>query len=214
MKNPRDPGDPGDPGDHPGPAPLQPSGPQRPAPPTAAADPLVQPIAAVLYRDEEALTACLARLGEATSPLDFRGAPHPFDQTDYYAPEMGAGLSRVLVSFRALRPPTFLVAAKHAAGALEDALRVEGKRRVNVDVGYLDLGKLVLASWKARGHKLYLGEGVWGDLTLLYGEGRWQPLEWSFPDFRTGRYDADLHAIRERYKRRLREAQAQPGPPP
>jgi len=36
---------------------------------------------------------------------------------------------------------------------------------VNIDPGYISLGKLVLASTKDHAHRLYLGEGV-------YGEGR------------------------------------------
>lgn len=110
--------------------------------------PLVKPIAAVLYRDDTLLEQCLARLEAAFSPVDCRGAAHRFDLTDYYAPEMGSGLCRVLVSFSALRAPPFLVDARHTAAATEDAFRLEEKRRVNVDVGYLDLYKVVLASWK------------------------------------------------------------------
>ncbi len=171
--------------------------------------PLVKPIAALLYRDDSLLEQCLARLEAAFSPVDFRGAAHRFDLTDYYAPEMGSGLCRVLVSFSALRAPPFLVDARHTAAATEDAFRLEGKRRVNVDVGYLDLYKVVLASWKARGHKLYLERGVWADIVLTFAKGRFHPLPWSFPDFRAGRYDADLRTMRARYLRQLRSARPQ-----
>jgi len=169
-------------------------------------DPLVKAFAAVLYADAAALEAALARLAAVFSPLDKRGPPHPFDQTDYYAAEMGAGLQRVLVSFARLEPPGWLVPAKHAATAIEDALRVDGRRRVNLDVGYLDLGKVVLASTKGRPTKLYLAQGIWADLALAYAQGRYQPQPWSFPDFRSGRYDAELLALRTRYKAQLREA--------
>ncbi len=176
--------------------------------------PLVKPVAAVLHRDPGLLGDALAALERVFSPVDVRGPAHPFDMTDYYEAELGPGLQRTLVAFRDLRPPTFLVEAKHRASAVEDRFRRDGRRRVNVDVGYLDLHKLVLASWKARGHKLYLDRGVYADLTLLYGGGRFRPLEWSFPDFRTGRYDADLHAVRERLREQLRAFRAAPGRPP
>ncbi len=175
-------------------------------PTPASPDPLVKAFAAVLYADAAALEEALPRLAAAFSPLEQRGAPHPFDQTDYYAVEMGAGLQRVLVSFARLEPPGWLVEAKRAAIVIEDALRVAGRRRVNVDVGYLDLGKVVLASSKGRPSKLYLAHGIWADLTLTYAQGRYQPLPWSFPDFRSGRYDAELLALRTRYKAQLREA--------
>ena len=124
-----------------------------------ATDPLVKPFAAVLYREPAALEAALERLAAAFSPVERRGPPHAFDQTDYYAAEMGDGLQRLLASFARLEAPGWLVAAKHRATAVEDALRSGGRRRVNVDVGYLDLGKVVLASWKGRGSKLYRSAG-------------------------------------------------------
>jgi len=167
--------------------------------------PPVQPFAALLYREEAPLATALEALEELWSPLALRGAAHPFDRTDYYAPEMGEGLQRLLVAFSVLVPPTWLVPAKHEAARLEDILRTDGKRRVNIDVGYLDLYKVVLASWKHRGHKLYLDQGVWGDLTLTFAKGAYRPLEWTFPDFRTGLYDTELHAMREAYKAQLRE---------
>ena len=183
--------------------------------PPATQEPLAKFFAAVLYREEGALRQAIARLEPAFSPVDHQGAALPFNQTDYYQAEMGGGLRRVLVSFSSLVSPAELAVAKHAAAAVEDALRnPSGDRTVNVDVGYLDLFKVVLASFKGRGQKLYLGRGVWADLTLTYSEGRFHPLAWTFPDFRGdgsgsddtgGRYDADLRAIRERYKQQLRE---------
>ena len=170
----------------------------------SGAAPLVKPFAAVLYRESAALEDALARLAAEFSPVESCGPAHSFDQTDYYAAEMGGALQRVLVGFARLEAPGWLVPAKEIATAVEDALRAEGHRRVNVDVGYLDLGKVVLASGKGRPTKLYLDRGVWADLTLTFAEGAWHPLPWTFPDFRDGRYDAELLALRERYKAQLR----------
>ena len=167
-------------------------------------EPAVKLVAALIYRKDEAQEESLALLGEAFSPLDFQGPRHPFDRTDYYREEMGAGLSRMLVSFRGLISPLSLADAKLKAREIEGRFRVEGKRRINVDVGYLDLFKVVLASCKERGQKLYLGHGVWADLTLTYANGTFHPLPWSFPDFASGTYDGDLLAIRGLYKEELR----------
>jgi Domain of unknown function (DUF4416) len=171
----------------------------------ATRDPLVKPLAALLYAEPRDLEQALERLAAAFSPVDWRGPAHPFGQTDYYAAEMGTGLLRCWVAFSRLEAPAWLVGAKHAAAAVEDALRSGARRTVNVDPGYLDLGKLVLASWKERPSKLYLERGVWADLVLSYARGRFQALPWSFPDFRDGRYEADLQAIRARYKEQLGE---------
>ena len=175
--------------------------------PPPAATP-VKLFAAVLHGPGAPLEPCLEALGAAFSPLDFRGAPHPFTCTDYYAAEMGPDLARCLVGFERLADPAGLVAAKHAAAAVEARFAVGGRRTVNVDPGYLDLFKVVLASFKERGNKVYLGQGVWADVTLTWRRGGFVPLPWSFPDFRAGTYDAELTRLRARYREQLREAAA------
>ena len=161
----------------------------------------VQPIAALLYKETKQLDLAIEALTTALmAQVDFLGSPHPFDQTDYYAQEMGDGLQRVLVSFSPLVEPTFLVEARWKAHAVENQLAKAGNRTINVDMGYLDLFKLVLASFKPRGNKIYLDQGVWADMTLIFEKGRFQPLPWSFPDFKSGVFDKDLLDIRSRYK--------------
>ncbi len=166
--------------------------------------PLVKSVAAILYKDEPVLQQGLARFRSLTgSTVDFQGPPHPFDHTDYYETEMGAGLSRVIVSFSPLVEPASLVEAKWQAHGVEQALAVNERRTVNVDVGYLDLFKLVLASFKGRGNKLYLERGVWADMTLTYEKGAFKELPWTFPDFRSGAYAEEFLEIRRIYKRQI-----------
>jgi hypothetical protein len=164
----------------------------------------VKVVAAVLWRDAAALEAAVARCAALWGEVDFQGRDHPFDVTEYYEQEMGPGLLRRIVSFAALAPAESLTALKLAAIAVEDALRAPACRTVNIDVGYLDVHKLVLASTKPNGPKLYLGQGIYADMTLRYERGRFEPFPWAFADFRDGRYDADLLRVRERYKLGLR----------
>ena len=167
--------------------------------------PLVKRLACILFREPERLAACLERLEAAFGPLDYRGTHHPFTYSSYYDAELGAGLSRCIVAFENLMQPGALVEAKWLAHGIEQALGAGGRRGVNVDMAYLDLYKLVLASFKGRGNKLYLDRGVWADMTLVYGQGRFAPLPWSFPDFKAGVYNVELTAIRDLFKRQLRE---------
>ena len=173
-----------------------------------AVAPSVKRFAAILYRKLEWLQQSLERLRGPFGPLDFRGPARRFDFTDFYAAEMGTDLSRGLVGFTRLTEPPFLVEAKWTARAIETELAGERGRRVNIDVGYLDLFKVVLASFKGRGNKLYLGREVWADITLTYGKGRFQPLPWSFPDFKAGTYDDDLLELRRIYKAELKRGGA------
>jgi hypothetical protein len=154
---------------------------------------------AVLWADAEALAAALERLRAEHGEIDFTGPDRPFDRTDYYLDEMGAGLVRRLVSFRRLVPPESLVEAKWADNRIEEELAGPGGRRVNLDVGYLDHNKLVLASGKPAGQKIHLGRGIYADLVGRYAGGRYRPFEWTFPDFRDGRYDEELAAVRRAY---------------
>ena len=136
--------------------------------------------------------------------VDFASKDYPFDTTNYYEPEMGPNLKRRLVSFLQPVPPESLCRAKHICNEIEDVLAGEMGRLVNLDIGYLDHNKIVLASFKGAGQKIYLGDGVWADLVARYRNGRYSPFEWTFPDFRDGRYDQELLAIRQIYMKQLR----------
>ena len=137
-------------------------------------------------------------------PIDFEGPDRPFAVTDYYVREMGDGLYRRLASFADLVASDSLVDLKLQANEIEAALSKDGRRTVNVDVGYLDVHKLVLASGKFDGPKIHLGRGVYADLVCRYAAGAFHPYEWTFPDFQLRIYDADLLEMRRSYKQRLR----------
>ena len=164
----------------------------------------VKYLAAVLHGGADLSSVLYPLLAERFGEVDYEGPDHPFDLTDYYRGEMGPDLSRRIVSFDTLAAPENLASAKAAAAAVEDRLAVEGRRTVNVDVGYLDFHKVVLGSYKEGPQKIHVAGGVWADIVLVYRDGAWGPLEWSFPDFRTGRYAADFDAIRRIYRGQLR----------
>lgn len=171
----------------------------------------VKLLVAVLWTGADALHAAVEALQAEWGEIDFTGADRPFDRTDYYLAEMGADLQRRLVTFAGLVPPESIRAGKLRCNEIEDRLSTECGRRVNLDIGYLDHNKIVLASVKYAGQKIHLGEGVYADLVARYKQGRYQPFEWTFPDFRDGRYDGELAQIRQRYLRQLRQQRAAKG---
>lgn len=158
---------------------------------------LVKLFVAILYRDAKPLDNALERLKFSWGEVDFVSEPYPFDLTNYYEPEMGSTLSRRLVSLKTLVSPEFLPEQKLFTNQIEDDLAIDGKRTVNLDVGYLDHNKVVLASLKGAGQKIYLRLGVYADLAARYKSGTYQPFEWSFPDFKDSRYGRDLLTMRE-----------------
>jgi hypothetical protein len=148
--------------------------------------------------------ALCAALAETFGPIDYRGPLLPFEDGGYYAPEMGAPLYRGFASFRGLSDPGDLVRWKLAARELEAKWAHDDKRTRNLDIGYLDPDKLVLASFKQGPRKIYLGEGVWADMVLGYSNGAFDPTPWTFPDFRSGYYNSSLGVIREKLKAEMR----------
>ncbi len=75
--------------------------------------------------------------------------PFRFDYTGYYEPEMGRGLTRYWAPAAALCEPDELAEYKLRANELERGLAVGGRRRVNIDPGYISEYAVVAATCKA-----------------------------------------------------------------
>ncbi len=144
-------------------------------------------------------------------PTDFVSPGLPFIHTAYYDRELGAPISRRVVSFARLVPQDALARAKLDTNALEQRLaRPDGRRQVNLDPGLLTQERLVLATGKNYTHRIYLGQGLFADLTLVFQAGSWQTLPWTFPDYAAPDMLALFTAIRDRYRRDLREIASKP----
>lgn len=169
---------------------------------------LVKLIASLLTGETALLAEVKDALSRTFGPIDFESALLPFDHTDYYAPEFGTGLQRQIVTFEQLTPPAALPAIKRQTNDLEWSLAREEQRRVNIDPGYVSLGKLVLASTKDHAHRLYLGHGVYGEVTLTYQRGRFRPWPWTYADYASDEYCTLFDKIRERYKAQLRRTRS------
>jgi hypothetical protein len=165
----------------------------------------VKIFAAVLFKDENALQKALPGLAAFLGEVDYQGKSVPFDVTGYYEKEMGAPLFRRIVSFEILTDPARLPEIKNQCAEIEKSLAAApGGRTVNIDAGYLDFDKAVLASTKQGPYKVYMRDGIWADMTLHYEKGRYTPFAWSFADFRDGRYEKDFLRIREIYKKQTK----------
>lgn len=150
-------------------------------------------------------TRLAAELEAAFGRLDLVSAWMPFDYTPYYAQEMGPDLFRRMLAFRSLIAQERLPEIKLATNAIEHAYALGGRRRVNIDPGYLSHERFVLATGKNFSHRIYLGQGIFADLTLIYRRGAFQALPWTYPDYADlplrrflltvrGKYARDVHA--------------------
>jgi len=129
----------------------------------------------------------------------------PFDFTDYYTQEMGKPLFRHFMTFGRLIPIPSLPDVKLATNRLEEKYaRPDGSRRINIDPGYVCLEHVILATTKGYTHRPYLRDGIYADLTLIYRNKSFQPLEWTYPDYRKEAVIALFNRFRGRYLEDLR----------
>jgi len=106
-----------------------------------------------------------------------------FNHTEYYTPEMGAGLLKYFAAFTGTGDPGHLPDYKLKAIDEENRLANEGKRVINIDPGYLAVEKIVMASTKNFTHRIYLGKGIYGDLQLMRKDGIYAPMPWTYADY-------------------------------
>lgn len=146
------------------------------------------------------------RQGLATEwgTVDYQSDLLPFAHTDYYAAEFGSGLVRRIWSFEPLIDPGALATIKRRTNELEQSWVAEGRRQVNLDPGYVSMAKLVLATTKNHGHRIYLRDGIYAEVTLCYRDGSYQPWPWTYPDYATEAYRTLFFQIRQRYVAQLR----------
>ncbi len=101
---------------------------------------------------------------------------------------MGEGLRRYFLLFEPLLGREMLADIKLGANGIEHATRASESRArdggpVNVDPGYIALEHVVLGTTKGYSHRIYLGKGIFADLTLLYENGSYRRLKWTYPDY-------------------------------
>ncbi|MBM4272321.1 MAG: DUF4416 family protein [Deltaproteobacteria bacterium] len=136
--------------------------------------------------------------------IDFLSAKMPFHYTDYYADEMGSSLERRFASFDTLIRPESLPDIKLFANSIEEKFSLSGKRRVNIDPGYVSDAHLILATGKAYSHRPYLRDGIYADLTLVFRSKTFQPLAWTYPDYRETHVINVFNMLRAKYLAQLK----------
>lgn len=155
----------------------------------------------ILFTDAAALSAVRADLAAAHGPSDSESEVFDFDFTGYYMKEMRGAIKRIFLAFERPFEPLDLVAVKLSSNVLEKKYsRADGGRTVNLDPGYLTDAKVVLASTKDNIHRIYVGEGIYEEITLYFKGGSFRPFEWTFPDFRE-RYVSYFNALRAAFRK-------------
>jgi len=157
-----------------------------------------------LFSDSKILQQAIKLCQNEIGAIDLRSQDFAFDLTEYYNEEMGQPIFRTFFSFETLRCPGELARLKVLCNDIEARFAIEGARKVNLDIGYLDFHKVVLASAKYNGQKIYLDQGIYADPTLYFEAGKFHALEKTFPDFESDTYTEVFLEIRNNYKVQLK----------
>ncbi len=129
-----------------------------------------------------------------------------FSHTHYYEREFGKNLKRKFLSFKNLIPLKENYGIKLYTNKIEEKLSENNARTINIDPGYISLAKLVLFTTKNRSHRIYIDKGIYGDLELHFIKKSFQPLQWTYPDYRTQGYIGFFNSIRAVYLNQIKNA--------
>jgi hypothetical protein len=142
---------------------------------------------ALLSAEEDLCSAIEPELCALLGTVDLRSPILPWTASRFYEAEMGGGLLRRFVAFEPLLSLEALADIKLATQGLEARYRRAGLegggRRINLDPGYLEAGKVVLASTKNANQRIYLRGGIFAEVTLRYFDGAFHGCSYTYPDY-------------------------------
>lgn len=160
---------------------------------------------AILFGNEGVLNTAREKLTSALGPVDMSSPVWSWSHSNYYEKEMGADLKRIFLFFERHVTPDRLSDIKNITNEIENSFRMDQEqckelklpdRPVNIDPGYMTLAKVVLASTKDYAHRIYIGKGVYAEVTLFFQDKTFQPLPHTYPDYRSGEYVGLFNAAR------------------
>lgn len=173
---------------------------------------VIQPVMLVVAgfsRYEPILQSIESELVRHFGPVALTGPTIEFRQTSYYEATMGAGLLKRYWAFSTLQSPDQLAAVKRCTIELEHQVALQSQhpeaRPLNLDPGFLSLGKFLLATTKDQSHRIYLHGGIFAEVTLRFHEGEFEPRPWTYPDWQLPQVLSFLKKARDCYGR-LRHA--------
>jgi hypothetical protein len=168
-------------------------------------NPAVKLIVGLIFKNKDYLDKTKRLLIKRFGCIDFESPVLDFNFTEYYKNEFGSGLKRVFISFKRLIPPQNISDIKILTNKFENKLSLKGKRNINIDPGYLDMAKLVLATTKDFAHRIYLSKGIYAEVTLTFQNNTFKHKDWTYPDYRTPAYIDILNSIRGIYAKQIKK---------
>jgi len=160
---------------------------------------------AVTHSKEFAKETIVGRLERAFGKILAVSDSFDFAFTDYYRKEMGEGLVKFIAAFSEIQHEDALAGHKLTAVGIEsEYLDGSGNRKVNLDPGFMSQARVILSSSKNFAQRIYLGRGVFAEVTLLYRNNDFSALPWSYPDYQSPFVKKFLLSMRGEYTKALK----------
>lgn len=158
-------------------------------------------IVGVIYNDMDIYRRAIDMLTEAFGEIEDESEHFSFSEefSDYYDEELGGRGMRVIFSFRDTVEPDRQAKIKKATNEMERILSEDGRRLINLDPGFINHGRLMLATTKAAGFRIPLADGIYTELTLFWARGAWHKLPWSYRDYQSERVQKFITSVRSKY---------------
>jgi hypothetical protein len=172
-----------------------------PKPPTPA-----KFLVGVFMKDQKIFHEIFSLLEEKFGNIDIVSPWFNFDYTEYYEKEMGKDLYRRMIVFKDLIGQDDLAEIKKITNLIEKEYSEHGKRKINIDPGFIVPSRFVLATGKDYAHRIYIGENIYADLTLMFKNGDFHDLDWTYPDYSSRQMKDFLLKARSKYLLDLAES--------
>jgi len=154
-------------------------------------------IIGVIYHDTEILEAARAILVEKFGEIEDVSEEYSFsdDFSSYYDEELGGKGTRVIYSFRETIDPEYQAEIKEFTNDVENKFG----RKINLDPGFINSGRLLLATTKEIGFRIPLKRGIYTELTLYWARGKWQKLPWTYRDYQSEKVQKFITMVRKKH---------------
>ena len=171
---------------------------------TAKDHPSVKYFAAIAFTPGINIEAVFKAVEKIFSPIAHESEAYDYTRyTTYYNREMGEQITKRFIVFHRLSPAESLPDFKIATNKLENDYRIDNRRQVNIDPGYLSEANLILATTKNYSHRIYLHSGIYADLHLIYSKKRFQVMPWTYPDYQSPQILQFFTDVRSQYLQQL-----------
>ena len=164
-------------------------------------------ILGVIYSDEKVFEEAMKIIKDEFGEIDAASEGFSFSEefSDYYDEELGGEGMRVIYSFERLVDASLQAEIKERTNEIEAMFSVDGNRKINLDPGFINHGRLMLATTKNAGFRIPLKNGIYTELTLFFARGGWHKFPWSYRDYQSERVQSFLTAVRKKYLSQRKE---------